>query len=496
VFLPETDRCVIGDLAAKFDSETRHGFNFAIQGSSGGYCAQGTSRQLHFGIDDGSPGDWQDCGRPSPSSNYVSNSITVFDGHLYAGTTDGATEADWSHVYRYDGSRNWTDCGRVGNLRTWGIGPMIVHNGHLYAGNWSYDWRRVGVADLDFCRVYRYGGGTEWVDCGQPGHCRRLFGIASFRGRLYVLGDDAQCHVHEGGTVWRVCGRFSKYAHPLAVHDGRLWAGVFGGNESGTFRPAEVHSYDGDGWVAMGSPMLPGAREDQIHELEVYRGRLHATTWPSGRVSALAGEGRWKDLGRLGSSTEINGLAVYNGKLYGGTIPMAEVYRFDGGTNWTLIRTFAPREDLEAPTPDRLRPGRVTGWGRVTGLAVGTGRMYAAIGSYTSALADAPPGLRGSVFAFKAGECASYDRDLGRGWRHVVAQRLGSRLEIWIDGRREAVSTPAGAAKPDISNRAPLRIGFGELGYFSGRMNDVRLYRRALQGGEIRRLAVAREGSR
>ena len=89
--------------------------------------------------------DWKDCGRPSENSNYV-NSLTVFDGKLYVGTTDAKKKEDWSHVYRYEGDGKWEDCGRVGNLSTHGVGPMIVHNseldGHesLYAANWNYDY--------------------------------------------------------------------------------------------------------------------------------------------------------------------------------------------------------------------------------------------------------------------------------------------------------------------------------------------------------------------
>ncbi len=44
-----------------------------------------------------------DCGRPSPTSNYVSNSLTVFEGSLYAATSDAPDEADRGHVYRYLG---------------------------------------------------------------------------------------------------------------------------------------------------------------------------------------------------------------------------------------------------------------------------------------------------------------------------------------------------------------------------------------------------------
>ena len=103
---------VIGDVLSKYDPEKRKGFNLSVKASSGGYSSHGDDRHVYFCIDDARLSDWQDCGRPTEKSNYVSNSLTVFDGHLYAGTTDAHEKADWCHVYRYEGGQNWSDCGR------------------------------------------------------------------------------------------------------------------------------------------------------------------------------------------------------------------------------------------------------------------------------------------------------------------------------------------------------------------------------------------------
>jgi hypothetical protein len=41
----------------------------------------------------------------------------------------------------------------------------------------------------------------------------------------------------------------------------------------------------------------------------------------------------------------------------------------------------------------------------------------------------------------------------------------------------------------DIANDQPLQIGFGAHDYFNGKLNDVRLYNRALTSNEIEQLA-------
>ena len=480
---PVTD--VIGDIVCKYDAARRRGFTLSVQSSSGGYNGQGSDRHVAFGIDDGRTGEWEDCGRPSPTSNYVSNSLTVFDGNLYAATTDGMSESDWSHVYRYTGGSGWEDCGRVGPLRTRGVGPLIVHDSALFAANWSYDWTRVNKEPLDPGRVWRYRGGRSWDDCGQPGECRRLFGMASFRGRLYVVADDKQCHVWDGERSWRPCGSFYSLVHPMLVHDNRLYVGVFGGRRGDSFRQAEVMAYDGESWTPLGCPIAQPERENQIHALQVYRGKLHATTWPTGKVGAFDGT-RWVDCGRLGESTESNALTVYNGKLYAGAIPGAEVFRFEGGETWTRLRRFA------SPEVPEDAPLRNVEWGRVTCLTAFGGRLFASIGSYTGGLADAPADTRGRVFAFEAGRVASHDRDLGTGWRHVAALRRGGRIELYADGKLAATSRPFASRDYNLSNGEPLKIGFGERAYFSGRIREVRFHRRALGAAEVARLASHR----
>jgi len=468
---------VIGDVITKYDSSLRKGFNLTIKSGSGGYNSQGDDRQIHFGIDDAKVSDWQDCGRPSLTSNYVSNSLTVYDGSLYAGITDAEKAENWCHVFRYMGGVEWYDCGRVGDLKTRGVGPLIVHKGHLYAATWNYDWTRVGISrrgrepyEADFCRVYRYAGGSDWEDCGQPGLSKRLFSMASFQGNLYVVGDDGKCHVHEGGKSWQACGDFPNYVHPMAIHDGQLFAGVL--------NPAGIHTYDGETWRSLGNPYDSEERCNQIHAMEVYRGRLYVTTWPEGMVAMLGDSEDWIDCGRLGDSLEINGLTVYNGKLYGGTIPRAEVFRYDGGKQWTSIKRFLDPEGYIFNDSNE--------WARVTSLTVYDGKLFASMGSCTSSHLDAPCDFRGKVYAMEAGRCVSFNQDIGSGWKHICAIKRNDHLELLVNGKKESISTASDPEGFDLSNDQPLRIGFGETDYFSGRIREVRMYNRALNDEEVK----------
>jgi hypothetical protein len=207
--------------------------------------------------------------------------------------------------------------------------------------------------------------------------------------------------------------------------------------------------------------------------------------WPEGRVVAYRSGESWDDMGLLGDSTEIMALSVYNGSLYGAAIPRAEIFRYDGDRRWTSLRRFFSPPGWD-PGP-ALGPAReeVNNWSRITALTTHAGRLFASTGSCTSAAQDAPADVRGSVFAYTAGRSAASADDLAPGWRHLAAVRRGNRLRLFVDGRLAATSAEFDPGRYDLTTAGPLKIGFGEQDYFTGRIRDVRLYRRGLDENEI-----------
>ena len=493
---------VLGDIVGKYDPSLRKGLTLNLKASSGGYQSSGDDRHVYFGIDNGRLSEWQYCGKPGETSNYVSNSLTVYQGNLYAAIVDAREEKDWCHVYRYESPDQWIDCGRVGTGRTTGVIPMIVHQGDLYAATTTYDWSRVHSGGYDLGRVYRYQGGTQWEDCGQPGTCLRINCMASYRGKLYAGGDRGnllpgertwsgrpyKVYVYEGGTDWQVSGEFtpdrekSLYAHAMAVHDGKLYAGY-----------PTVYAFDGDQWEYAGTPLGDTPAELlpvlQVHSLEVYQGKLHAGMWPEARAVVYQGGTDWEDDGQLGDGTEINAFTVYNGKLYGGTLPRAEVMRYDGDGSWTSLHRFYSPEGWTPAPAMNASAEQLKDWTRLTSLTVYRGRLFASTGSCTSSVLDAPV-ERGKVFSMEAGKCVSYDDDIGPGWNHLVAMREKGRLTIHVNGKLVSESSKFRPDDYDISNDKPLKIGFGEMDYFSGRIREVCIYNRALGEAEIQRLTV------
>ncbi|MBI3948666.1 MAG: hypothetical protein HY321_22330 [Armatimonadetes bacterium] len=161
---------VVGDLVSRFDGAARRGFQLAIV-TNGGMTstAQSNYRNLHFGVDQGRlEGAWEDCGRPGRAASITA--LKVSGGHLYAGTLEiGADEA--GRLWRYEGGAEWTDLGNP-------VGCNAVHSvaefdGALYCGLARYNTHGSLLGEVlnrtPGGQVYRVEADGRWVFAGHPG---------------------------------------------------------------------------------------------------------------------------------------------------------------------------------------------------------------------------------------------------------------------------------------------------------------------------------------
>jgi hypothetical protein len=204
-------------------------------------------------------------------------------------------------------------------------------------------------------------------------------------------------------------------------------------------------------------------------------------------VAVLRG-GKWIDLGRLSDATEVVALAAYNGSFYAGTIPRAELLRFDGPGHWASIRRLFDPANF-TPVPVGSGAKEVQDWTRASSLAIYQGKLFVTTATCYRTMIDGPPAddIRGNVYAFATGACASFDHDLGAGWKHVAAVRRGSEMQLYVNG--ELVTTASSNKPFDVTTKAPLQIGAGPQGYFHGKLREVRLFNRAISSEEVSALS-------
>src|SRR5262245_35810445 len=479
---------VPGDLISKWDAPRRRGVNLYLSGGSSAYSSISDTRHVHFGIDDAYVDPGRDHGKPWASNSLISN-LVVFQRQLYAGIADAAEPRDSARVFRLTGGQTWEDCGQIGGgdptIST--VMSMIVHDGRLYAGTGRWDWV---IAKGNFpdnppprsTRVYVYEGGTTWRDLGEVGKGSRVLCLGSFNGTLFAGIDKVGGgHLYRlEGETWVDCGApDGRNLENVMPFDGALYVATHG----------NFYRYESDGkFTPVG--LAPHAIE-QVHSLHVSGGRLVAGTWPQGYALRYMGGEKWDVLGRLGLPpgerkpiNEINALVHHNGKLFAGAIPSSELHRYEEDGRWERLAQLGRRPDWAE--------GNVDSWVRLTALAGFQGRLFAGTGSCRGRAVDSEADeTLGRVTSFGFGQMVSNEDDLPAGWAHLAAVRRGGVLELYVNGRLAARSLEQPDRELDISTSSRLRIGFGDLTYFSGALSDVRLYRGALSPQEIVALAHA-----
>ena len=178
-------------------------------------------------------------------------------------------------------------------------------------------------------------------------------------------------------------------------------------------------------------------------------------------------------------------LTLFNGKLYAGVIPKAECYRYEADGQWRLLGSLASRPDWAVADSNS--------WCRLTCLTSFQGKLFASTGSCRGRAVDVDPeGTLGRVYALQAGQVVSHHYDVGGVWTHLAAVRHGKQLRLYVNGRMAATSQLVENRTFDLTNARPLWIGFGEQGYFTGAMADLRWYTGALDAEQVERIYAAR----
>ncbi len=444
---------VPGDLLSQFDQQKRRGWNLSLKSHSV-TASQANARTLHFGIDqDRLESKWTDHGQVG--NGMFVKALAVFDGQLFAGTCEAGKDQA-GHVYRFDGGQKWIDCGSPAPCNA--VSAFAEFDGKLYVGVSKY---RLGGSALKESenpnlggKIFRYDGDGKWIDCGQLPETEAVGGFAVFRGKLHAgsLYKPAGFFRYEGDQKWTTLPLPNgKRVEAMCVHNGQLFAS--------SYDEAHIYRYDGETWTDCGQVGEPA--NTQTYSFAIHYGKMYVGTWRTGKVFRYDGDNQWADCGRLGEELEVMGMMVHNGSLFAGSLPLAEVFRFDGKDRWMSVG----RVDL---TPDVM-------YRRAWTMAEFQGRLF--VGTLPS----------GRVLSIAAGANVTHDRSLSPGWHHVAAQRVGRELKLFVDGKKVATSAAFDPEQFDLSNDAPLRIGFGPTDSFHGRLRDVRIWDRALSAEEIAR---------
>lgn len=459
---------VVGTLLSKFDPARRTGVQLDVLSTDGvTSTALASARQLSFGVDDGRPpAAWDDCGRPGNA--VLVAALSVVQGNLYAGTLETGRE-ERGHLWRYAGGRQWVDLGNPMGCNI--VQSVVEFDGALYCGVGRYNCSGSVLGEtlntIPGGKVFRVAADGNWTECGHPGH----EDATPEDGRVgaYASGkaDDVMALTVYRGELYCVSNHrrnVFKYA------GGRQWKNVGLDHRIITLKVYRGKLYA----LVNGGPVYryEGGTEwvycgtpekaTQLYGAVIHQGEMYVGTWPEGEVFRYQGGETWELVGRAGYEREVMAAVLYNGKAYFGSLPMANVWRLDGNRF-----TFVGNLDN---SPVILR--------RVWSMAVYQGRLFA--GTLPS----------GHVWSTEAGKLATWDRPFPGGWHHVAATRDRQQLTVYVDGKQVAASSPFAGTEYQVTNGRPLQIGDGTYEHFHGLMSDVRLYRRSLSASQVAKMAM------
>ncbi|MEO2022671.1 MAG: hypothetical protein ABGX05_12695, partial [Pirellulaceae bacterium] len=113
--------------------------------------------------------------------------LAVYQDHLYAGTWEPAA-SESGHVYRYAGGTRWVDCGAPDKSNA--ITSLAVYEGKLYAGSELYSGAGsslpVSPNTNNGGSVFRYEGDQKWTNVGKVADVRSISGLTVYKGMLYA----------------------------------------------------------------------------------------------------------------------------------------------------------------------------------------------------------------------------------------------------------------------------------------------------------------------
>jgi hypothetical protein len=208
-------------------------------------------------------GGWDLVGE-LPNTEAVAG-LVCYGGRLYASSLYKP-----AGFFRYEGGTQWTSIPTPESRR---VETMAVHDGALYAG--SYDQGS----------VFRFDG-TSWRDLGLVADdITQTYSFATYQNSLHVSTWPAgKVFRLDAGNRWTDCGRLGNELEVMAmlVHNGVFYAG--------TLPTGQVYRYTGGkDWTLLKQiDETPDVRFRRVWTMASFRGRLFATTLPSGKVWSMS----------------------------------------------------------------------------------------------------------------------------------------------------------------------------------------------------------------
>lgn len=322
------------------------------------------------------PGKWEPLGRLDGSNSVTA--LASFGGQLYAGTgkyrLGGSALAESENpvlggkVYRFVKPGQWE---LVGDLApTEAIAAFVTYGGKLYA---SSLYRPAGF--------FRYEGGKQWTSIPTPDG-KRVEALGVHDGAIYASSYDSGSVYRYDGAGWQdlgLAGADNTQTYAFATYQRALHVG--------TWPSGKVYRLDaGNRWADAGRL----GEEMEVMGMLVHNGVFYAGSLPKAEVYRYEGGQNWKLLKQLDETPDVKyrrvwTMATYRGRLFATTLPSGKVWSMSAGSCVTDDRELSPgwHDVVTQRAAGRLRlfvDGRLTAESEAGALKLETGAQELQVG--------------------------------------------------------------------------------------------------------------------
>ncbi len=295
-----------------------------------GTCEPGNNQAGHI-YRYGGPGQWIDEGTPDKSNSITA--MAAWNGSLYVGSGkyrlggSSLAESENPHfggkIFQFLGQGRWEEVGRFPEMEA--VGGMVVYRGRLYVSSLYKP-----------ATFFRYDGDRKWTALSVP-NGKRVEALGVFDGFLWATGYDEGNVYRFDGEQWTDLGRVGEaentQTYAFATYQGKL--------QVATWRTGKVFQWDGNAWEDRGRL----GDELEVMGMLVHNGSFYGGTLPLGQIYRYDGGQSWALLKQLDTTPDVKyrrvwTMAQFRGKLFATTLPSGRVWSMEAGQCVTWDKEF------------------------------------------------------------------------------------------------------------------------------------------------------------
>jgi hypothetical protein len=190
---------------------------YSMVSHNGSLCAAAGEKVFEYS---GTGTTWTTIGDFSSLNSGVARKLVSYRGNLYVAVLTDDSVNNKVSVYRYTGGTNWVEIGAWNNSANPGVTPnngmdiydFIASDENIYISLLFYDG--AGAADTTYTGVYKYLGNNTWAMMGTS---KPIESMEYYNGKIHAFGDQKHLSYVSATNTWLAVATYTSAQFPAAA---------------------------------------------------------------------------------------------------------------------------------------------------------------------------------------------------------------------------------------------------------------------------------------